>query len=779
MSFARIMVEFLGKKTFLMYSSICSMSVDEFIDFLKAFFDIEQHDIILFLVTQTFSCSIHGKLILNDICPFVGSLNDEFTSFFTIYYSKDAPSSSYSLNLFNTNGHCINILRFETSNPFNLSHCIPFLRYSLDITQGSVRLLDISLNEISEKDQYMKMFLNHAFLVADLSDLQIKKIQIRTNVISEFIDNQVKYCNLIDYVIDYLMPIIDKYQVLDQNLYDLFNSFFYTQSTLGKEYLSKCPKIQNINFFSRIGETLKQISSDIKAYKCYSDNYDVFYKSIKSGIAQNPSFAKELLLLSHNSMPFDSIISQPFQKIPKYREFTRRLLEYTPEGHIDRINIIIALENFSKNRLSMNYGVLDSTSIPDFQRILNNFRAAMNLEDMGFVKIYGIKYKADNLYLAVLATGILIINERGQLIFCNSPLEYSDICISIFEISMEMFFQLSHKLISFDFRFQLVRSQLFTDFLETIQCASERYWDNKTNEVPGLDWNLKSVGPKKLFCHSMAVLNDNIWIFGGYDENWMITNRFLSYSITSKEWKEFTPENIPPRTNSAMVSANGFIWIFGGSYYDEEYSDFWRFDGLNGLYHNDKTHLLLKGSGLSMIEANGESIILSGAYNNIFLIYVYNILDDKWSMISNSVPPILFHTSFYIEENLYIVFGEIDEKLNDSLYMVTNTDEPVTKSLNTNGIRPIPRVGQCAVYLKGFMWFFGGLWSSVPFFLSPTMKSVVYKNHNNYPQCLANSGAISVNDEFIYVYGGITNNGVSSNLYCINISHTDLLTLFE
>lgn len=59
------------------------------------------------------------------------------------------------------------------------------------------------------------------------------------------------------------------------------------------------------------------------------------------------------------------------------------------------------------------------------------------------------------------------------------------------------------------------------------------------------------------------------WIFGGRDVNWERLNDLHYFDVEAKAWQKVSTSNTPPKRgeHTAVLDAQGWMWIFGGSYY--------------------------------------------------------------------------------------------------------------------------------------------------------------------------------------------------------------------
>jgi hypothetical protein len=90
--------------------------------------------------------------------------------------------------------------------------------------------------------------------------------------------------------------------------------------------------------------------------------------------------------------------------------------------------------------------------------------------------------------------------------------------------------------------------------------------------------------PGPLAFHTAVVIQDSLWIFGGgYEDNGtrVFSNQVLVYSITDNAWESISVTGPSPQArwqHSAVVSLDGYWFVFGGEGETGLLNDLWSFD---------------------------------------------------------------------------------------------------------------------------------------------------------------------------------------------------------
>jgi len=233
-------------------------------------------------------------------------------------------------------------------------------------------------------------------------------------------------------------------------------------------------------------------------------------------------------------------------------------------------------------------------------------------------------------------------------------------------------------------------------------------------------WTMvKAVGepPRLRSLHVGIVVNDGLYIFGGYDGSNRV-NDFYKFDFKFAEWSRITSaasSGPSARDRHIAVSWQNSIYIFGGYDGGNRVNDFWRFDTTNN------TWTLIESTGTpptprhshSGVEYNGSMYIFAGYdgnYRSDF--HQYDFKTNKWSAVNvkGVSPKARYRTSAVAYQNKMLVVGGHDgaKHLND--FYQFNFDTNVWQLIESKGstIPPSPRDSHSAIIFGNSMYLFGG-----------------------------------------------------------------------
>ena len=226
--------------------------------------------------------------------------------------------------------------------------------------------------------------------------------------------------------------------------------------------------------------------------------------------------------------------------------------------------------------------------------------------------------------------------------------------------------------------------------------------------------------------HTMVAIGDAIYIFGGlHDLYWSTTGDLFKIDTTNETSEKITlsGDKPSPRYNHTMVVIGDYIYIFGGQ------SN--AFNKLNDLYkidtdgNSEKINLsgdIPTGRYNHSMVAIGDYIYIFGGYkSNTFYSHMYSSISgdlykidtdgnsEKITLSGDKPSPRYNHTMVVIGDYIYIFGGYTQDpsgNLND-LYKIDTINKTSTKIDLSDDI-PSPRQHHTMVVIDGNIYIFGG-----------------------------------------------------------------------
>ena len=220
-----------------------------------------------------------------------------------------------------------------------------------------------------------------------------------------------------------------------------------------------------------------------------------------------------------------------------------------------------------------------------------------------------------------------------------------------------------------------------------------------------------------------------------------------------------------------MCAFDGCLYLYGGSGTEGDLSDFWKFDISSSTWSLlDVPDGIPGGSGLSMVLHNNSRLVLCGGCDT-FRTFIYNIRCNEWREVSNNpiIPPLSYHALVSYSGYVLLIGGITQEnELSQKVYTLSLANEWEYKPELYFGVYPFARYGHKAVVYKDCIWVIGGAGSSTPFIMNQINQWGFVEFEGKYPIMLSHFGA-AVTENEIWVYGGLSEDGVSDGLYRITI----------
>ena len=263
------------------------------------------------------------------------------------------------------------------------------------------------------------------------------------------------------------------------------------------------------------------------------------------------------------------------------------------------------------------------------------------------------------------------------------------------------------------------------------------FYEIDIEQSTSTELNITGTLPTKRHQHTMVVLNDKIYIFGGYGINSVGVNSWLNdfYEIdieqsTSTELTITITGTLPTKRHQhTMVVLNNKIYIFGG------------FSGINGVFSNfnnfyeidieqsTSTELTITGTLPSarnehtMVVLNNKIYIFGGFggthLNNFYKIDIEQSTSTELN-ISGTLPTARKeHTMVVTMDNKIYIFGGYGRNsngvfsyLNDSYKIEIDSDTVTSTELTISGTLPPKRSEHTMVVLDNKIYIFGGIFGA-------------------------------------------------------------------
>lgn len=155
----------------------------------------------------------------------------------------------------------------------------------------------------------------------------------------------------------------------------------------------------------------------------------------------------------------------------------------------------------------------------------------------------------------------------------------------------------------------------------------------------------------KIYLHSSILVNDSIYIFGGFDGDNLLNN-FKRLNLKNLNLKDYENDLISSRYGASLYFDNqNLIFIFGGNDLNSDLNDLYSFDINNQLFKKIELNIIapnMKFHYFFKIENNFISILNEN-------IYIFNKEEIKKIKIENNIRSSTYH--FY-NSNLFCILGK-------------------------------------------------------------------------------------------------------------------------
>ena len=220
---------------------------------------------------------------------------------------------------------------------------------------------------------------------------------------------------------------------------------------------------------------------------------------------------------------------------------------------------------------------------------------------------------------------------------------------------------------------------------------------------------------------SICILNNKIYIAGGYDNKGIPSKSLFEYDLASHKWSEKT-EMFYARTKFALECINGKLYAIGGEgikpsieYYTPE-NDLWEIIDFKLIPSNTKPIDTIAAS--AVIE---DKIYLLNYNGSVFQIFTpnQNLLSEGPSTPIKSN----YFDMLAVNKKLYVAAGVTQTSIDNKIYLY----DAVEGVWSITGNIPLPRFGSALAYFNKAIIFIGGSTNTNIQSIVPTNEIYLYR----------------------------------------------------
>ena len=214
----------------------------------------------------------------------------------------------------------------------------------------------------------------------------------RVRVAQEIVATERTYINMLDAVIQlYVEPLEElapKDKILAKEEMDKMFSNIRMIRTLNSQFLSELETCiigwtDADETTQRIGSIFLKTAPYFKMYTSYTNNFDaamVLLSKKREGNKKFDEFCQRARYSQQASgLSLDNFLIAPIQRVPRYKLLLRELLKNTPESHMDRGNLQLALIQIETIATGINEAVRDTENRVIVWDIQNQFSGSVEL----------------------------------------------------------------------------------------------------------------------------------------------------------------------------------------------------------------------------------------------------------------------------------------------------------------------------------------------------------------------------------------------------------------
>ncbi|OUM60858.1 hypothetical protein PIROE2DRAFT_45847 [Piromyces sp. E2] len=305
---------------------------------------------------------------------------------------------------------------------------------------------------------------------------------------------------------------------------------------------------------------------------------------------------------------------------------------------------------------------------------------------------------------------------------------------------------------------------------------------------------IKTVGrnkPRPMRAHTMTLVNEKIFIFGGSDNETCFNDLYIfdceTYWWTLHKTKGLVPPPRPCRAHSANLIGD-YIYYFGGgdgpNYFNTLYllntkTLCWEKPEVRGQIpnprrahtswvYNDLLYIFAGGDGIHIMRSNDDD----GISANPRLRYVWT----KITTTGKAPSPRGYHTSTLVG-NKVIVYGGSDGHECFSEIFILDLEMNHWSRVNTD--RPVPRLSHTATQVGSYLFIIGGhdgnhYSHSLILLNLVTLRWEVRKIYGERPSSRGYHTAVLF-DSRIFLFGGYDGHKIYNDMYVLDLSSSAYL----
>ena len=731
--------------------------------------------------------------------------------------------NSFVIPVCDNDGNFLFSYSLSITRPFKFNDICYLLSVLLDNNPSNLCAIDLKHQNINLETQIDDPFiLQKCYFIAKSftkTSQILKSFNQRSNAMKDFFNSLNRYKQFLILLQKSGMSLIKQYELLFDYEISKMEKCISNLMDLNDNLISDY--IENRKT-TKWGKTFVYLAMNLSYFNEYISLYNkiqmVILKKKKINLFFSRACEKIEAQGEMQGLTVDSLFMESAQRIPKYVCKLNELISLTPEFHPDYASLIFASSLFKEASVQQNLlvnieksdekpkdyipsefetyhykeGCLKICTVKLFKPFSHN-DATIQDTNTNDVENSPIQAKAsffealfngnkqisdpNNRYIVFTYQGIRIFEfENNQIIDqFDTLINYSDINLEKNKIENQnnYYYFIKHRTNeSISLAFTFANNAKAAEFLIDIKSHALQSLDSEIKNMPSLQWSIISTAPAPLQGCGMAIVNKRIYIICGKNSIGFPTSDMLIYNIDTNEWeRKETP--LLKRYGLCVTSLDNNIYCYGGVSLSEECKDFWIYD-TNTDQWSEGVGTELSGAGLAMTHWQNEFIVLAGGLK--FKTYIYNIEQRTWRELQpNSqiqINTLLNHSLVEHGDNLYLISGvksntTEEGQFNKKIYVLKPASDYWTISSSLEyGFTPIEAFNQCAVSFKSYIWLFARTYTTRSLiYLQNDNRWGVFPNTNQYNKNLFNASACNDKDEFIYVFGGQTEQGLSPTLY--------------
>jgi N-acetylneuraminic acid mutarotase len=227
------------------------------------------------------------------------------------------------------------------------------------------------------------------------------------------------------------------------------------------------------------------------------------------------------------------------------------------------------------------------------------------------------------------------------------------------------------------------------------------------------------VAPCERSLHAACVLDDCMYVFGGYDGHTRL-NDFYRFSFSQKEWNAvITSSNsgLPPSPRDrhvAVVHGNSF-YVFGGFDGTSRVNDLFEFEFSTKCWQQISSRRETlppspRHSHSALVFEN--SLFIFGGYDGSYRsdFHEFDFVSSTWNTVSSTgrPPRARYRATCVLYQRTMIIFGGHDGTRHLCDTQAFDFDNRVWSTIVAEGTPPIPRDSHVSVVYKDSMFIYGG-----------------------------------------------------------------------